>query len=65
MSQLKKIEIIIPHRWLTEIDDLLKGMQIGGLSTIQIEGRGKVKLYLLQLNEVPELQPQSSYQEQK
>ena len=43
MAQLKKVEIIIPHRWLSEIDDLLKDMQIGGISTIQIEGRGKVK----------------------
>ena len=43
MTQLKKLEIIIPHRWLSEIDDVLKGMEIGGISIIQIEGRGKVK----------------------
>ena len=43
MAQLKKLEIIVPHRWLSEIDDVLKGMQIGGISAIQIEGRGKVK----------------------
>ncbi|HEY7082918.1 MAG TPA: P-II family nitrogen regulator [Nitrososphaeraceae archaeon] len=43
MAQLKKLEIIIPHRWLSEIDEVLKGMQIGGMSAVQIEGRGKVK----------------------
>ena len=41
--QLKKLEIIIPHRWLSEIDDVLKDMQIGGMSATRIEGRGKVK----------------------
>ena len=43
MGQLKRLEIIIPHRWLSEIDDVLKDMQIGGMSATQIEGRGKVK----------------------
>jgi nitrogen regulatory protein P-II 1 len=43
MVRLKKLEIIIPHRWLSEIDDVLKDMQIGGMSTTRIEGRGKVK----------------------
>jgi nitrogen regulatory protein P-II 1 len=43
MGQLKRLEIIIPHRWLSEIDEVLKGMQIGGMSATQIEGRGKVK----------------------
>jgi nitrogen regulatory protein P-II 1 len=43
MGQLKRLEIIIPHRWLSEVDDVLRDMQIGGMSAIQIEGRGKVK----------------------
>jgi nitrogen regulatory protein P-II 1 len=43
MRQLKRLEIIIPHRWVSEIDEVLKGMQIGGMSATQIEGRGKVK----------------------
>lgn len=43
MVRLKKLEIIIPHRWLSEIDDVLKDMQIGGMSATRIEGRGKVK----------------------
>jgi nitrogen regulatory protein P-II 1 len=43
MAELKRLEIIIPHRWLSEIDEVLKGMQIGGMSATQIEGRGKVK----------------------
>ena len=43
MAQLKKLEIIIPHRWLKEIYDVLKDMKIGGMSATQIEGRGKVK----------------------
>ena len=43
MGRLKRLEIIIPHRWLSEIDEVLKGMQIGGMSATRIEGRGKVK----------------------
>jgi nitrogen regulatory protein P-II 1 len=43
MGQLKRLEIIIPHRWVSEIDEVFKGMQIGGMSATQIEGRGKVK----------------------
>jgi nitrogen regulatory protein P-II 1 len=43
MGQLKRLEIIIPHRWLSGIDDMLKDMQIGGMSATRIEGRGKVK----------------------
>ena len=43
MTQLKRLEVIIPNRWLSQIDDLLKGMQIGGMSATRIEGRGKVK----------------------
>jgi nitrogen regulatory protein P-II 1 len=43
MAQLKKLEIIVPNRWLSGIDDVLKGMKIGGMSATKIEGRGKVK----------------------
>ncbi|MGA8842374.1 MAG: P-II family nitrogen regulator [Nitrososphaeraceae archaeon] len=43
MGRLKRVEIIIPHRWVSHVDDVLKGMQIGGMSATQIEGRGKVK----------------------
>ncbi len=43
MGQLKRLEIIIPHRWLSDIDEVLKGKEIGGMSATEIEGRGKVK----------------------
>jgi hypothetical protein len=43
MGQLKRLEIIISHRWLSDIDEVLKGKQIVGMSATQIEGRGKVK----------------------
>lgn len=43
MTSLKKLEIIIPYRWLSELDDVLKEMHIGGMSVTRIEGRGKVK----------------------
>lgn len=43
MGQLKRLEIIVPHRWLRGIDDVLKGVKIGGMSATRIEGRGKVK----------------------
>ena len=38
MGQLKRLEIIIPHRWLSEVDDVLRDMQIGGMSAIQMKG---------------------------
>ena len=65
MGQLKRLEIIIPHRWLSEIDEVLKGMQIGGMSATQIEGRGKVKPLPVSIQRGTELQHPNSYQEQK
>lgn len=40
---MKKIEIIIPHRRLDEVSELLKSVNTGGMSHYEIEGRGKVK----------------------
>jgi nitrogen regulatory protein P-II 1 len=40
---MKKMEIIIPHRRLIEVSEILKSANTGGMSHYQIEGRGKVK----------------------
>jgi nitrogen regulatory protein P-II 1 len=40
---LKKFEIIIPHRKLNDVSQILKGINVGGMSHYEIEGRGKVK----------------------
>ncbi|MEM2856162.1 MAG: P-II family nitrogen regulator [Candidatus Nitrosocaldaceae archaeon] len=40
---MKKVEIIVPHRALDDISELLKDMYIGGMSVTRIEGRGRVK----------------------
>ncbi|WP_158385138.1 P-II family nitrogen regulator [Candidatus Nitrososphaera evergladensis] len=40
---MKKIELIVPNRWVGEIDNALKEVQIGGMSVTRIEGRGRVK----------------------
>ena len=40
---MKKFEIIIPHRRLDDVSQILKGINVGGMSHYEIEGRGKVK----------------------
>jgi nitrogen regulatory protein P-II 1 len=40
---MKKIEIIIPYRKLTDVSEILKSANTGGMSHYKIEGRGKVK----------------------
>ena len=40
---MKKFEIIIPHRKLNDVSQILKGINVGGMSHYEIEGRGKVK----------------------
>ncbi len=40
---MKKVEIIVPHRAVDDINQITKEMQIGGLSVTRIEGRGRVK----------------------
>ncbi|MGA7897517.1 MAG: P-II family nitrogen regulator [Nitrososphaeraceae archaeon] len=41
--KMKKFEIIIPHRRLDDVSQILKGINVGGMSHYEIEGRGKVK----------------------
>jgi nitrogen regulatory protein P-II 1 len=40
---MKKLEIIIPHRRLNDVSEILKSANTGGMSHYKIEGRGKVK----------------------
>ena len=40
---MKKLEIIIPHRKLSDVSEILKSANTGGMSHYKIEGRGKVK----------------------
>ena len=40
---MKRIEIIIPHRRLDDVSEILKDANTGGMSHYRIEGRGKVK----------------------
>jgi nitrogen regulatory protein P-II 1 len=40
---MKKIEIIIPHEGLTEAHNVLKDVNVGGISHYRIEGSGRVK----------------------
>jgi nitrogen regulatory protein P-II 1 len=40
---MKKLEIIIPHRRLDDVSEILKSANTGGMSQYKIEGRGKVK----------------------
>jgi nitrogen regulatory protein P-II 1 len=40
---MKKIEIIIPDRYLNEVDRILKDVHSGGMTHYRVEGRGKVK----------------------
>jgi nitrogen regulatory protein P-II 1 len=40
---MKRLEIIIPHRRLDDVNEILKSANTGGMSHYKIEGRGKVK----------------------
>ncbi|MGA7368544.1 MAG: P-II family nitrogen regulator [Nitrososphaeraceae archaeon] len=40
---MKKFEIIIPHRRLDDVAEILKSTNAGGMSHYSVEGRGKVK----------------------
>ena len=40
---MKKLEIIIPHRRLDDVSEILRSANTGGMSHYKIEGRGKVK----------------------
>jgi nitrogen regulatory protein P-II 1 len=40
---MKRVEIIIPHRRLDDVNEILKSANTGGMSHYRIEGRGKVK----------------------
>jgi nitrogen regulatory protein P-II 1 len=40
---MKRIEIIIPHRMLTDAHGILKEANVGGMSHYRIEGSGRVK----------------------
>lgn len=40
---MKKVEIIVPHRRLVDIGEILKDANTSGMSHYEIQGRGKVK----------------------
>ena len=40
---MKRLEIIIPHRRLDDVNEIVKSANTGGMSHYRIEGRGKVK----------------------
>jgi nitrogen regulatory protein P-II 1 len=40
---MKKLEIIVPHRRLELVSEILKDANTGGMSQYKVEGRGKVK----------------------
>jgi nitrogen regulatory protein PII len=40
---MKRIEIIIPHGRLADAHNVLKGLNVGGMSYYRIEGSGRVK----------------------
>jgi nitrogen regulatory protein P-II 1 len=40
---MKKVEIIVPHRRLVDLSEILKDTNTGGMSHYKIQGRGKVK----------------------
>ena len=40
---MKKFEIIISHRRLGDVGEILKSANTGGMSHYKVEGRGKVK----------------------
>jgi nitrogen regulatory protein P-II 1 len=41
--RMKKLEIIIPHRRLEVVSEILKNANTGGMSQYKVGGRGKVK----------------------
>jgi nitrogen regulatory protein P-II 1 len=41
---MKQIEIIIPSARLTDVHNVLKGLNVGGMSHYEIEGTGKIKV---------------------
>lgn len=40
---MKRIDLIIPHERLQEVNELLHNHQVGGMSFYDIKGRGKAK----------------------
>jgi nitrogen regulatory protein P-II 1 len=40
---VKKLEIIIPHRRLESVNEILKNANTGGMSHYKVLGRGKIK----------------------
>ena len=50
---MKKLEIIIPHRRLDDVSEILKSANTGGISHYKIEGRGKVKAKPVEVPRVP------------
>jgi nitrogen regulatory protein P-II 1 len=40
---MKKLEIIIPHERLNEADSILEKFNVGGMSFLHVNGRGKTK----------------------
>ena len=40
---MKKIEIIIPDRFVNDVNEIIKEIHGGGMTQYRVEGRGKVK----------------------
>ena len=40
---LKRIDLIIPHERLHEVNDLLRKHEVGGLTVYDVKGRGRAK----------------------
>ena len=40
---MKKLEILIPHRRLVDVSEVLRNANTGGMTQYKVEGRGKVK----------------------
>ncbi len=40
---MKRIDLIIPHERLHEVNDLLRKHQVGGLTVYDVKGRGRAK----------------------
>jgi nitrogen regulatory protein P-II 1 len=60
---MKKLEIIIPHRRLDDVSEILKDANTGGMSHYRIEGRGKIKAEPVAGEQ--RVITQNSYQEQR
>lgn len=52
-ANMKKIEIILSHGMLPNVHNVLKDLNIGGMSHYEIEGSGKILALLLHTPDKP------------